>query len=203
MRRNLILHVTLMAALGIAGCSAPKARIRGADEESLVDDSRAGAVVYRNVIDQALKSLSDKYRASTAGKESFVRIKVAFMGIDNNTSEELGTWRQQINDIVNRAINESGDFTDISFERFIKPALKSAGVRKESLALPAERRKLMAVLEQSGNPVDAFLFASLTQGNSRSGSLQQADYLLTLELMNSLDGTRIMAHGELSKEYSR
>ena len=193
-----------LAIVFLAGCqSAPKARVRQAGELSLVDDTRAGAVVYRQVIDQALKSLSDKYRAKTAGQATFTKVKVAFLGVDNSTNEELGSWRQQINDIINRSVNESGDFLDISFERFIKPAMKRTGVRKEFLALPADRRKLTQVLEQSGSPVDAFLFASLSQGNSRAGGLTQSDYLLTLELMDTNDGTRIMATGELSKEYSR
>ena len=191
------------ATLLTASCSAPKARIRHASEDSLVGDTRAGAVVYRNIVDQALKSLSDKHRQASGEQEGFSKIKVAFLGIDNNTNEELGTWRQQINDIVNRAVNESGDFLDISFDRFIKPALVQTGVRKEFLAIPAERRKLMEILEQGGNPVDAFLFASLTQGNTRSGELEQSDYVLTLELMNTADGSRMMAHGELSKEYQR
>lgn len=196
-------RLCLVSLVGLifTSCSEPRARIRDPGEDSIVGDTRAGAAVYRNVIDQGLKDLSDQYRAQTRGQVTFTKIKVAFMGVDNRTNEELGSWRQQINDIINRAVNRSGDFQDISFERFIKPALNRARVSPENLVIPADRRKLMEVLEQSGTPVDAFLFASLSQGDTRGGGLRQSDYILTFELMNAGDGTRLMSHGEISKEY--
>ena len=195
----------LLLAVAVASLTActPRARIRGADEESLVGDRRAGAAVYRTVIDQALIELSTKYRAQIRNDLDQSRIKVAFMGIDNRTNEELGAWRDQINDIINSALNESGDFLDISFEYYVVPALRRASVNKEDLVLPADYRRFAEVLEASGRPLDALLYGRLSQGDTRSGNLTQSDYLLTFELMNPLNGTRLNATGELSKEYAR
>lgn len=202
--RQLVSRLAACALLVVtsAACT-PRARIRDPGEDSLVGDTRAGAEVYRNVIDQALTELSGKYRAQQRGTALTRRIRVAFMGVDNATNEELGSWRDQINDIINLSVNNSADFIDISYERFVKPAISEVGVSRDKLFLPANRRKLATILEQSGNPIDALLFGKLTQGDTRAGNLKQSDYLLTMELMNVEDGTRLMSVGEISKEYAR
>ncbi|MBI4586562.1 MAG: hypothetical protein HY717_21335 [Planctomycetes bacterium] len=183
-------------------CGGPSGRIKEKGEASLVGDRRAGTVVYRRLIDGSLKELSLKFRLA-ARNSNAPKIRVAFFGIDNRTNEELGSWRDQLNDIINGAINESADFQDVSFENFVKPALETAGVKPDRLVIPAEARKLLAVLEKNNQVLDAFLFARLTQGDTTQGNLKQSDYILTFELVNPLDGIRLMSREEISKEYTR
>ena len=198
-----VLTVFALAVLGHAGCSGPSGRIKEKGEASLVGDRRAGAVEYRRLMDDSLKELSSKFRDATRLSNA-PRIRVAFFGIENKTNEELGSWRYQINDIMNKAIYGSADFQDISFDRYVKPALDTAGVKPENLVIPAEARKFLAVLEKNNQVLDAFLFSSLTQGDTTQGNLKQSDYVLTLELINPLDGQRLaMSNAEISKEYTR
>ena len=195
--------LVVIASVMTLGCGGRSARIRNEGEASLVGDRRAGASVYRNLVDGALRDLLDEYRARLRGQPTATRVKMAFVGVENATREELGSWRDQLNEIIDDRINYAGDFTDLSFENFIKPAMREAGVATRQLGLPAHQRKLAAVLEQNGKPVDYFLFAKLTQGDTVAGDLKQSDYLLTFELLNLSDGTRLRARKEISKEYSR
>lgn len=193
--------VALLTFAFVSGCG-PSARVRSPDEASLVGTKRAGAVVYRNVIDQALADLSQKYRATNKNVETFNKLRISFVGVDNKTNEELGSWRHQINGIIDNRINVSGDFVDISYERFVKPALDELGIARSSFVLPKNRRAFARLMEQQGNPVDGILFANMTQGDTRAGGLKQSDYVLFFELMSVKDGTRITAHGEISIERS-
>jgi hypothetical protein len=190
-------------ALCLSACSGPSARIRDPGEDSLVDSTRGGVVTYRSIIDSALKDLSKQYRLENKNVTTFNKLRVFFAGVDNSTSEELGSWRAQINGIIDNRINASGDFMDISYERFVKPALDELGIRRDSFGIPKHRRAFAQLMEQEGNPVDAVLYAKLTQGNSRAGNLKQSDYILFFELLNLKDGTRLLAQGEISKEYTR
>lgn len=195
--------LVLVAGAVLAGCGGPSGRIRSQDEESLVGARRAGAPTFRNLIDGAMKKLVQKYRDQTRNQAAVSRIKMAYVGVDNRMHEELGAWRDQINSIIDELVNRSGDFMDISFENFVLPAMKAAGLTTHQLVLPANQRKLAAVLEQNGKPVDYLLFAKLSQGNTRAGDLKQSDYLLSLELVNISNGTRIVVSQEISKEYRR
>lgn len=194
--------LSILGLLIFCACGGPSGRIKEKGEASLVGDRRAGTVVYRRLIDGSLKELSLKFRLA-ARNSNAPKIRVAFFGIDNRTNEELGSWRDQLNDIINGAINESADFQDVSFENFVKPALETAGVKPDRLVIPAEARKLLAVLEKNNQVLDAFLFARLTQGDTTQGNLKQSDYILTFELVNPLDGIRLMSREEISKEYTR
>lgn len=187
----------------LAGCGGPSARIMRTDEPSLVDTQRAGPVVQRQLIDEALKKLSAEYRARTRGQPTFTRIRMSFVGVENATNEELGSLRQQMNDIVNQAIYNSGDFTDLSFRNFVQPAMDEAGVGMRQLGMPRYQRELAGVLERQGNPLDSLLFARLTQGDARAGNIRQSDYLLQFELVNLADGTRVLSTAEVRKEYVR
>jgi hypothetical protein len=195
--------LTLVLGASMTGCGGRSARVRDPGEESLVGERRAGAETYRNLIDGALKDLSDQYRAQTRGQQTFSRIKMSFVGVENATNEELGSWRDQINEIITDRINFSGDFTDVSFDNFVKPVMDEVGVNTRQLVIPAHQRKLATALEQKGSPVDYLLFAKLTQGDTRAGDLKQSDYLLTMQLMNLSNGTFLSARKEISKEYSR
>lgn len=204
LRTVVFVLAAFIVAESLVGCGGPSARIRDKDEPSLVGTRRAGASVYRNVVDGALKKLSERYRGETRSQDTVTKIRMAFVGVENATTEELGSWRDQINAIINESINYAGDFIDISFERFIKPAMREAGVTSAQLgSLPRSQRAVAQVLEQNGKPIECLLFAKITQGNTRAGNLKQSDYILTMELVNISTGRALIASDEISKEYSR
>lgn len=184
-------------------CSEPSGRIRDPNEESLVDAQRAGVVVQRKIIDAALKDLSTRYREKQVESEKFNKLRIFFAGVDNKTSEELGSMRHQMNGIINDRINAAGDFLVISYDRFVKPALDELGIRRDAFAIPDNRRSFAILMEQEGNPVDAVLYADLTQASSRAGNFKQSDYVLFFEILSLKDGTSLRAQGEVSKEYTR
>lgn len=205
--RSLSALLLLSLTLVLPACGpSHTGRIMSDDEADLVGSRRAGGATYRTIIDGALKELSEEYRSTHRGQPAFSKIKVAFVGVDNATNEPLGSWRDQINEFINLGIYDSGDFQDISYERFVKPAIEEVGVSRDKLILPRNLRALSEVLEKSGNTVDALLFAKLTQGDTLASNIKQADYLLTLELVRvsgDNTGTRVMARKGLRKEYTR
>lgn len=184
------------------GCGGePRGRIMGEGEDNLVDARRLGAAGYDIVVDKALNELFMKWSANQAG--AIQKLKVVYMGLDNRTNEELGSWRDQINAIISNQINAAGSFIDIDYDLFVKPALREAGVGPKDLVIPKNFRAFAQVLERRDRPLDFLLFAQLTQGNTRAGPLRQSDYLLTLTLLNPETGVPIKAAGDLRKEYTR
>ncbi len=195
-----------LCILSISCAPSRTGRIKADDEADLVGDRAAGTVVYRQVIDEGLKSLSEKYRAGQRGNPSFTKIKVAFLGVENKGTQPIGPWRHQINDIINLAVNDSQDFQDLAFDEFIKPALDAVRVRKDQLVLPANQEALSRELRKNGATVDALLFANLTEGVTSAGRVSQSDYRLTFKLIPIVGdqaGTQLIAAGDIKKEYTR
>jgi hypothetical protein len=108
---------------------------------------------------------------------------ICFVGVENKSAEELCDFKDQLCEIINSRINQSGAFQPIS-PRFVQVALGKLRLRPEELFLPDNRRQLQALLEREGHPFDYLLFARLTSGTTQNNSSTQRDYLLTLELVN-------------------
>jgi hypothetical protein len=128
--------------------------------------------------------------------------RICFVGLENKSSEDLGDFKEQINEIIDTKINMSGAFAQIS-RRYVAPGLREANLRPDELFLPAKQRKFLEVMEAAGQPFDYLLFATVTSGTTRNNDATQKDYMLTLELVNIQTGAPDKESASIRKGYRR
>ena len=73
----------------------------------------------------------------------------------------------------------------------------------EQLVLPKRRREFAKALEASSTPVQYLLYCRLTRGGTQGANRRQANYLLTLELVNIVTGESNTVGTEVRKEFRR
>ena len=73
-------------------------------------------------------------------------------------------------------------------------------VRKVEV-LPKKRREFAKVLERKTSPVQYLLYGRLTRGGTQGADRRQANYLLTLELINIETGESNTVGTEVRKEF--
>jgi hypothetical protein len=203
--RKLFVSASAVALLLVSttACGGPSGRIMSDDEDDLVGSTRAGSAVYDRAVKEAIQDLLQKYVDQVVAGGQPGGLNVAFAGIENRTREELGEWRDELNQVIDTRINEFRGFSTVS-QRFVAAALRETGLRTDDLFIPAKRRQFFEVLEiQAGNPVKAIIWAQLTGGGQDSGNTRQQRYRLTLDMVDSETGKNIKADGEVRKEYQR
>ena len=129
-------------------------------------------------------------------------MKVAFVELENKTSEELGDQYEQIRQFIDTSINTSEKFRTIS-DRFVDAALRESRLRTDQLFIPVHQRTFAGTLEQSGHPVEFLLFGTLTSGTTRGDSVRQVGYALTLELVHITTGDNQKETVRLRKAYTK
>ncbi len=190
-----------LTLLLLTSCGAPAGRIMEDDEGDLVGGNRAGSATYDLIVKGATQELLQKYTDQVLSGSRPTGLNVAFAGIENRQSEELGEWRDELNEIIDTGINSFGGFNTVS-QRYVGAALRETGLMPDDLFLPAKRRKFFEVLEiQAGNPVKALIFAKLTGGQQSQGDVRQRRYRLTLDMVDSETGANIKADKDIRKEY--
>jgi hypothetical protein len=184
--------------LALAGCENPKARVMGQGDQDYVGASRAGAETYDRLTAESVDRLLSLHSASLTNNR---QLKVAVLGVENKSSEELGDWHEQLYQVIDTSINRAGRYRTIS-RRFVDAAMRELRLRNEDLFIPAKRRQFIALLEQQGNPVECLLFPTLTSGTTAADSgITQRNYLLTLELVDVETGFNDKVAATLRKEY--
>jgi hypothetical protein len=192
--------ISLLSGIASSGCSAPRGRIMGEEEEGLVGYRAAGAETYDRLVEGTVGKLLDRVSASNRG---LAKLRVAFLALENKTSEPLGSFHDQITELIDTSINNSERFQTIS-SRFVEAGLRESRLRRDDLFIPRHQRTFKEVLEQSGHPVECLLFGTLTSGTTRGGSdIKQVDYMLTLELIDIETGTNQKDSVRLRKEYEK
>ncbi len=181
-----------------AGCRSPRGRIMTDTEDDLVGARAAGAPTFNMLIDRALTKLLTRHRGEVRTPEA----KVAFVALENRSSEELGDWQDQIEQVIETVVENSDRYRLIA-KRFVQAALREARLRPDQIYIPKYRRALAQVLEQDGNPVDFLLYAILTSGTTQGVDLKQRDYLLTMELINVETGDLDKESARIRKEYQK
>jgi Arc/MetJ-type ribon-helix-helix transcriptional regulator len=190
------LAAAFLLGLLLPSACGPSGRIKEEDEPDLVGDTRAGAAEFQRLVEGAVHRLLQK---PTARAERF---KIAFLDVENQGIEELVDWRDTLRQRIDEAVNDSGRYVNIS-DRFVRAALREAGVQRDELYIPEKRRRFLHALEASGNPVDYLLYASINTGTTKRGNEQQRDYLLTLELVDVETGVAEKVNENVRKEYLR
>lgn len=191
------------AALGALGCRAtPKGEVMTGAQKDASGATAAGTEVFKPIIDDALGKLLARQGGTvtpaSAGQPAPKRI--CFVGLENKSSEELGDFKDQIVQVIDTKINQSGVFQQIS-GRFVKAGLEATRLRPDQLFLPANQRVFIGVMEAQGQPFDYMLFATLTSGTTREANSTQKNYLLTLELVDIKSGQPDKESAEIRKSY--
>ena len=185
----------------VAACaSGPRGRVMSDSDQDYVGNRAAGAETYDRLIDGVVqKTLQGRSAALGQGSG---RLKVAVLGLENESGEELGDWTSQIYQLIDTSINRSERYESIS-RRYIDAALRELRLTRDDLFIPAKRRDFARVLEQS-TPVDCLMFPTLTRGSTHAGDgITQRNYLLTLELVALKTGHSEKHSERLRKEYQQ
>lgn len=204
MDRRAFFGLTGLALTGLAGCrSGPSAEVISHDKKDMVGTTAAGAETYKPLIDESLGKLLARHSAATGvqavgGPAPSKRI--CFVGVENKSSEELGDFKEQITQIIDTKINNSGVFMQIS-SRFAAAGMQKARLRPDELLIRDNQRKFSQIMETDGQPFDFLLFATLTSGTTMGNNTKQKDYMLTLDLVDIRNGTSDKESASLRKGY--
>lgn len=203
-RRTFIVSLS-GAALGAAGCrGVQKGEVLTATQKDASGSHAAGTEVFKPLIEEALGKLMARQggAVSPAGAGQPAPKRVCFVGLENKSSEELGDFKDQIVQVIDTKINQSGTFQQVS-GRFVKAGLEATRLRPDQLFLPANQRTFLAAMEAQGQPFDYLLFATLTSGTTRDNDRTQKNYLLTFELVNLQTGSPDKESAEIRKGYRK
>ena len=200
-----LLGCSAPAALLLSGCRGKQyAHILEDDDENMVGSHAAGAAVYDPIVAEAVEKVLAREQAGfqqIAFNDNAVQPKrICFVGIENASAEEIGDFREQLYEIIDEKVTNSGLFVTLS-RRYVDSGLREAGLHMTQLFQPDAQRHFTAVMEQQGQPFDYLLFAKITTGTTRSNDDYQRDYLLTLELINIHNGIQSKSSAKLRKGY--
>jgi hypothetical protein len=126
--------------------------------------------------------------------------RICFVAVENKSAEEIGDFKDQIYQIIDMHIVQSGVFQPVN-KRFVDAGLAQTRLRPDALLVPQNMRVFAAVMEQQGQPFDFVLYATLTSGTTHENKDYQRDYLLTLELVSVVDGSYDKQAATISKGY--
>ena len=177
-----------LAALGLGGtgCAGPSARMKGEDEGTLVDVKKGGTETYKKLIHDTVVALLEEHRAMLQGAAE--KPLIAFVGVENKSSEELGEFRTAMNNEITTALVNSRYYTMISM-RAVDAAKRESNIRNiDDLATRTNREAFMSVLNRDGAPPQFLLAGSVTTMTSRGSGEKERVYQLTLEMWDSSSG---------------
>lgn len=197
----------LLGGAGIVGIGCrgtPQAKVMDNCAQDKVGTCAAGAETFKPMIEKAVGNLlahnGPTIQTTGGPAPAAPPKKICFVGLENKSSEELGDFKDQIVQIIDAKIVQSGTFQPISM-RFVQRGLQEARLRPDDLFMPDRRRVFQGVMEQSGQPFDYLLFATITSGTTKGNGNFQRDYLLTLEMIDIQTGNPTKETAEVRKAY--
>lgn len=186
MNATLKAAAALAVAFGAAACTGPSARMKTDDEGTLVDVSKGGTETYKELIRKGVLSLLESHRKVLAGGAE--RPLLAFVGIQNKSSEELGEFREAMSNEIETALVESGLYQVISMEA-VNAAKRESNLRDVSdLTVARPREAFLSVLNKDGRAPQYILFGVSTTMSSQGISERERTYQLKLQMMDSSNG---------------
>jgi Peptidoglycan-synthase activator LpoB len=208
-RRDFLIALGGFAAVPSAvGCrSYQYGHIIKKDAPNMVGSHDAGAEVFDPLVDEAVAKLLGRHSEITPecpiGPDGMpMRKNICFIGIENESAEELGDFKKQLYQQIDAKILESGCFQSIS-RRMVDAALLETRLRPDSLMIPSNRQLFAAVLERQGSPFDYVLYAKMTSGTTERNNSKQRDYVLSLELIDIYSGAYDVQSAEIRKGYHK
>jgi hypothetical protein len=191
------------AALALTGCRQ-YGHVLHDDKPDMVGSNRAGAETFKPLVEESVGKLLARQAPviPTGGVPPAIPKKICFVGVENQSAEELCDFKDQLCEIIDNRIVQSGAFQPVS-RRFVQEALRELRLRPEELFVPAKQRMLIDLLERGGHPFDYLLFAKLNSGTTQNNSSTQRDYLLTLELVDLHTGGTCKEFATIRKGYHK
>ncbi|MGF1581537.1 MAG: penicillin-binding protein activator LpoB [Gemmataceae bacterium] len=197
MKRRVFLQgsaIALFTGVGstITGCKN-YAEIMTDDQANMVGTNAAGAATFQPMVEQAMGRLLARQGGDiqlTGGPAQPVPKHICFVGLKNDSAEELGDFKIQIEEIIRNQVTNSPSFVLLS-EQFVTAGLRQLRIRPDELFVPRARASFAAVMEQNNTPFDYFLYARLTSGTTQANSSRQRNYMLTLQLIDIHTGVTV------------
>ena len=200
-----LIFCLLAAAVFFYGCKGQTGTVMKEGSKGLSGSHKAGQEVFKPLVEGAVVRLlaAEANRSAYGGNYGGYGgpKRICFVGVENSSAEELMDYREMLYEMIDTAIGSGGQYTSIS-RRYVEPAIRQERFRMDDLFLPKNQRRLLAVLEQEGQPFEYLLFAKLTSGTTVDNKNYQRDYRLTLELININDGGSLKEGCDLSKAYN-
>lgn len=213
MDRRDFIQFTGLAFLG--SLSATQLGCRGRQTAHVLDDSDANMVGSHEAGSETFTPLVNEAVAKLLGRQATTFVpagyapdapppfkRITFVGIENKSSEPLGDFKDQIEQLIETQIAQAQAFELVS-QRFVDAGLRQTRLRPDELIIPSNMRAFTASLEQLGQPFDYMLFATVTSGTTQSNSSYQRDYVLTLELLDIRSGRPDMESATIRKGYHK
>lgn len=207
---------SFLAAAGsalLAGCrSTQTAEVRNPAKADMVGSHQAGTETFKPLVEQAIGALlarnAQPGQAMVNQVSGFPQApapiqgqkRICFVAVENKSAEEIGDFKDQLYQIIDAHIVQSGVFLPVN-KRFVDAGLAQTRLRPDSLLVPGNMRMFAASMEQQGAPFDYLLYATLTSGTTRENKEMQRDYLLTMELISVDCGAYDKQVASLSKGY--
>jgi hypothetical protein len=197
----------LASFAGAIGCRDKQfARVKKPGEDDMVGSHAAGSETFKPLIDESVAKLLARHcepmaqTVSYEGEPIVASKRICFIGVENKSAEEIGDFKEQIYQLIDSKILESRVFQPVS-RRYVDAGLRETRLRPEQLFMPDHMRTFTAFMEQSGQPFDYMLFATISSGTTRENQEMQRDYLLTLDLIDIRSGDYDKQSAEISKGY--
>ena len=191
---------------GVLGCRGHQfGHVIHDNQSDLVGSHAAGAETMNPLVDEAVAKLLGRQNCSPSepdhatGAGTGVK-RVCFVGIENQSAEELGDFKEQIYEMIDSQIVNSGAFEPVS-RRYVDAGLAQTRLRPDALFIPANMQTFASSLAQQGQPFDYLLFAKMTSGTTEKNRDYQRDYVLTLELVDVNTGKFDKESAKIRKGY--
>ncbi len=180
------------------GCS-PAAWIKAEDEPDLVDARQGGIVVF-DQLSHVTHRLLENHQAT---QRSQGKMRVAFIGVENRSAEEIRDIRDALYEVIDTILVNEEAYVPIN-QRYVDEAMRSAGMRPESLFLRDGRERFIDAVSREGIVPDYLLFAIITSMTSVGVSQDQRNYQLTLELVDANTGETVAKEtGRVRKGFNK
>lgn len=193
--------VAMAAAFLAAGCAGPSARVKSGDEGDLVDVRKGGTETYKELIRKGVSELLSEHRITLGN--SAEKVMVAFVGVENRSSEELGEFRASMNNEITTALVNSRLYSMLSM-RAVDAAKRESNIRSvDDLTVARPREAFLSVLNKDGQAPQYLLFGEVTSMTSSGNNARERTYQLTLQMMDSSNGViQTQKMVEMRKEYT-
>ncbi len=200
--RSLLLSALLLSA----GCIATGS-IDEEGDKIVVDDSKAGIVTYDRIVKDAVEQLLEDYHQKIVGQGQEKPL-IAFVGIQNKGSEELGEARGDIFEKVETVVFQSGYFRIVA-KKAVDIASRAAGLRSpDELLLASKREAFLEQLSANANPPDLLMYGTMTTITSSAKGYfrdtKQRRYTYVMEMIDANTGElAAKVSGDSSKTYRK
>lgn len=208
---KLLIAVLLLGLVSGTGCRMGQtAKVMDPMEKSMVGSHNAGAEVFDPLvcsttgqIIEALQNESVSVPIDEGNLQTRPGVKrICFLGIDNNTSEELGDFREHLYQTIDTEITNSN--TCVCINRMaVEGALRDLRLRPNQLFDPINRQAFTQKLGALGQPFDYMLLGTVTSGTTIDNKDSQKNYKLVLECVNVNSGITVAKRqADIRKQYN-